>query len=62
MLGEKSAFKAASRAIHHEEDILKRTVTNLGRRFDGPWRAEEKLAALAAWVAISESELDQAKR
>ncbi len=62
VLGEKSAFKAASRAIHHEEDILKRTVTNLGRRFDGPWRAEEKLAALAAWVAISESELDQAKR
>ncbi len=54
VLGAKSAFKVASRTIHHDEDILRRTVTNLGRHFDGPWRAEEKLAALAAWVAISE--------
>jgi hypothetical protein len=53
VLGEKAAFEAASRVIHSGEEALKRTVANLGRRVEGPWRAEEKLAALAAWMAVS---------
>jgi hypothetical protein len=53
VLGEKAAFEAASHVIHLGEEALKRTVANLGRRVEGSWRAEEKLAALAAWMAVS---------
>ncbi len=53
VLGEKTAFAAASRAIHREEVSLKQTLASLGRHVAGPWRSEEKLAALAAWVAVS---------
>jgi len=53
VLPEKTAFKAAIDAIPSGEDALKRTLANLGRHAEGPWRAEEKLAVLAAWVAIS---------
>jgi hypothetical protein len=53
VLGEKTAFAAASRAIHREEGALKQTLASLGRHVAGPWRSEEKLAALAAWVAFS---------
>ncbi len=55
VLGEKTAFETASQVIHLNEDELKRTLTNLGRHAQGPWRSEEKLAALAAWVAVSEN-------
>jgi len=27
-------------------------VTALGRSIQGPWRADEKTAALAAWMAL----------
>src|SRR2546422_11703067 len=53
VLAEKTAFKAASEVIRSREDALKRTLANLGRQVEGPWRTEEKLAALAAWVAVS---------
>jgi hypothetical protein len=53
VLAEKSAFEKASRVIHLDERELKRTVADLGRRVEGRWKSEEKLAALAAWVALS---------
>jgi len=53
VLGEKAAFERASQVIHLNGGDLKRTLATLGRRVDGPWRSEEKLAALAVWVAIS---------
>jgi len=53
VLTEKTVFSAASEAIHSREDALKQTLASLGRRVEGPWRMEEKLAALAAWVAVS---------
>ncbi len=55
VLGEKTAFAAAARQINRDERTLKRTVVSLGRHIEGPWREEEKLAALAAWVAVSEN-------
>lgn len=55
VLVEKTAFEAASEVIHAREPILKRTLADLGRTVSGPWRADEKLAALAAWVAVSET-------
>ena len=30
-------------------DDVRRTIQNFGRFTDGPWRAEQKLAALGAW-------------
>jgi len=53
VLAEKSAFEKASGMIHLGEGELKRTLAGLGRRVEGPWRSEEKLGALAAWVALS---------
>jgi hypothetical protein len=35
------------------EDDLKRALIGLGRSLGGPWRAEEKLAALAAWMVLA---------
>jgi len=55
VLPEKSAFEKASGVIHLGEGELKRTLTSLGRRVEGPWKAEEKLATLAAWVALSQN-------
>src|SRR5207245_10996469 len=55
VLGEKTAFESAARQIKPDERTLKRTLVSLGRDVDGLWRAEEKLAALAAWVAVSEN-------
>ena len=53
VLAEKTVLKAASEAIHSREDALKQTLANLGRSVEGSWRTEEKLAALAGWVAVS---------
>lgn len=53
VLGEKGVFGTASAVIHLREPILKRTLADLGRGVAGPWRADEKLAALAAWVVVS---------
>jgi hypothetical protein len=55
VLGEKTVFGTASDVIGSREPILRRTLVDLGRGIAGPWRADEKLAALAAWVAVSQS-------
>jgi hypothetical protein len=33
-------------------DDVRQTIQNLGRSIEGPWRAEQKLAALGAWLAL----------
>jgi hypothetical protein len=52
LLVERRAYAEAASALDRKEDELKQAVTELGRGGDGPWRADEKLAALAAWVAL----------
>lgn len=52
VLLEKGAYERAATALRTTAAGLKRTVVELGESHDGPWRAEEKLAALAAWVAL----------
>src|SRR2546427_7004916 len=52
VLCEKTAFESAARQINSDERTLTRTLFSLGRDVDGFWRAGEKLAALAAWVAV----------
>jgi multidrug resistance efflux pump len=50
---ERNLFQQATRALDRPEADLKRTVTELGRSQAGPWRAEEKAAALAAWLVLA---------
>lgn len=40
------------RELYAAEARLRRRVTALGETVTGPWRAEEKAAALAAWVVL----------
>ena len=43
----------AARVLKRPERELKRVVTELGRAVAGPWRAEEKVATLAAWTVLA---------
>jgi hypothetical protein len=49
---ERDAYDCAAKALKQPAAALKRAVTELGRSRSGPWRAEEKLAALAAWMIL----------
>lgn len=42
-------------ALVQEEDTIRRAVGRLGIGIDGPWRAEQKAAALAAWLVLAGS-------
>jgi hypothetical protein len=53
VLVERDAYEAAAQDLHRRPDALQRTVAELGRAVPGPWRAEEKTAALAAWLALA---------
>jgi hypothetical protein len=52
VLSEKNAYRTASPALQKLPAEAKRMVASLGESHDGTWRVEEKLAALAAWVAL----------
>src|SRR5262245_61010634 len=47
---ERNAYKEAAGVLARPEADVKRMLAGLGRSLGGPWRAEEKLAALAAWM------------
>ena len=49
---ERAVYARAARELKRGEAELKRAVTELGRSLDGPWRADEKTATLAAWMAL----------
>jgi hypothetical protein len=50
---EKNAYAAAATALDKTVAETKRTIADLGDSHEGSWRSEEKLAALAAWVALT---------
>jgi len=50
---EKGAYAKAAAALGRTEDEVKRIVSALGRAAGGPWRADEKLAAAAAWMRLA---------
>jgi hypothetical protein len=52
VLVERSAYANAAAVLGHSETDLKRLVADLGRPVAGPWRADEKTATLAAWLAL----------
>jgi len=52
VLVEKVAYLNAAEKLRTTEAEAKRTIAQLGDSHDGSWRAEEKLAALAAWSML----------
>ena len=49
---EREIYERAVAALNRTEKDLKQSLTRLGISLDGPWRAEDKLASLAAWLAL----------
>lgn len=52
VLLEKGAYVAASPALGKSAPVAKRWIARLGDSHEGSWRAEEKLAVLAAWIGL----------
>jgi len=50
---ERSAYAQGAQMLQQTENNLKNLVAKLGGSLGGPWRADEKLACLAAWVALN---------
>jgi hypothetical protein len=50
---ERELYRRASHTLGRSESDLKRELTTLGREVAGPWRAEQKVAALAAWMVMA---------
>jgi len=49
---ERNVYAEAGARLKSTEEELKRSLTKLGKSLPGPWRANEKLACLAAWMAL----------
>ena len=54
VFNERDAYSEGAIQLKRPAVELHRQIENLGRLVDGPWRAEQKLAALAAWIALSQ--------
>jgi hypothetical protein len=50
---ERDLLAAAVKALTRSEKELRDTVSRLGRDVEGPWRAEQKAATLAAWLVLA---------
>ena len=53
VLLEKNAYATASPTLRKSAPQAKKIIAGLGESHEGSWRAEEKLAALAAWMALN---------
>ena len=51
-LVERGLYETAAARFKRSAGALKRAVTALGDAFTGPWRADDKAATLAAWLAL----------
>jgi len=51
-LVERSLYATAALRLKRSPGALKRAATDLGGACGGPWRADEKAATLAAWLAL----------
>jgi hypothetical protein len=52
ILMQRDAYAKAGAQLKRSYDDVRRTIQNFGRFTDAPWRAEQKLAALAAWFSL----------
>ena len=53
VLTERDAYEEAAARLRKSIGDVRRVIQNLGQSVEGPWRAEQKLATLAAWLALS---------
>jgi hypothetical protein len=51
---ERDLRAVAATKLEQTEAAVLKTITALGKSVDGPWRAEQKAAALAAWLVVAE--------
>ena len=49
---ERDAYAVAAKSLGLSTGRVRDMLENLGRAVAGPWRADQKLAALAAWMAL----------
>ncbi len=49
---ERDAYATGAKALDISSAQIKRVLVQLGDETNGPWRAEQKLAALAAWASL----------
>jgi mitochondrial fission protein ELM1 len=52
VLIERNAYAQGATKLKESNENVRRVIQNFGRATEGPWRAEQKLAALAAWLAL----------
>jgi hypothetical protein len=50
---ERDVYGVASAALVETEPRIRNMVAALGQEIDGPWRAEQKAAAVAAWLVLA---------
>ena len=51
---EKQAYELGSALLGKTADRLQRELNEMGRLVGPPWRQDEKLATVAAWLALAE--------
>jgi len=52
ILIERNAYAQGIERLKESNENLRGVIQDFGRVAQGPWRAEQKLAALAAWLAL----------
>ena len=52
ILIERNAYAQGATKLKESNDNVRCVIQDFGRAAQGPWRAEQKLAALAAWLAL----------
>jgi hypothetical protein len=52
ILIERNAYAQGAAKFKESNENVRRAIQDFGRVAQGPWRAEQKLAALAAWLAL----------
>ena len=50
---EREVYPTLARATRRTESGVKHAIADLGGALAGPWRAEEKTAAAAAWLVLA---------
>jgi len=53
LIKERELLAAASKRLNKRPEFLNRQVAALGKSLGPPWTADEKLATLAAWLALA---------
>jgi hypothetical protein len=50
---ERNVYSQAAAKLNRTEQEIRRFLTDMGKTLDGPWRADDKVSALAAWMFLA---------